>query len=257
MSFVAILICESPSAYAAMVEYLNFRGGFTETSWIDFCVDQEVNAFLDEQFPQRKQGSVPTSDLVLALYEKFPPAFAHKDVIHGIHNEMPEKEYKKWMRKEHEFREKNYLNFCFTVKSPEEMRRPQELGEFLVYYSKWISEIMGPDSLIPDDLETTRRLLAGKKDIILPEHRQFVISLPPRDVTNSIRLLNLVNGALPSQRQSFWDHSGPRSRIATLFPDPYYLQIEVERPDYMHLLMYIFAVARRTFRGIEYTLVPV
>lgn len=245
--YTLALICSGLPAYAAMCEGLAHSPLLEEPIHLALAShDAEVTRFLQEKFAWREGQPIATSDWVVALARAFPPPFAHRDILAGRID--PEAKANLALRRgELAARRDNALTVNLSVKSPEHLPLAQEeiLGFIEENYHPLILSLAGHDDFVPDDFTATRELLAGEPEVIRREHRTMRLTLPFRDVTCSVRLLELTGGG--SLQVDLPEGMGE---------DFYILPIEIPHPEYLHLCCLAVADTCRRFHGLDWTLIP-
>jgi hypothetical protein len=101
------------------------------------------------------------------------------------------KEFSRMLEFDAQERLKNRIEISMTMKSPETTGLPKKtyIDYIEEQYKPMLLDLVGHEDFFPDDFETTENLLNGDPDIIRKEDRTFTLTLPCRDVTNSVWLL--------------------------------------------------------------------
>lgn len=221
------------TSYCALARLLE-EAGLVERIRVDLkCADDEVRRVVDGLASPATARDAEA--LLRALAQAFPPPFRHERILAGslsVERGKKAVPFEKMIDLDREARMNNRLKVSVTLKSPEHMLLPGEaIREFISQtYRPMMDWLIGNPDEVHDDFETTLNLLAGEEDVILPSQRTFTLVYPLRDVTNSVRLREVV-------MEDYMEES-VQSRLEG--NDRHVMLVESANEAYLHLVALAF-----------------
>lgn len=194
-SFMLVVLAPGRASYAAFFQQLWDNGCIEDLAYDFTSDDPEVQAFMRERFGWTGAGDPPQLPaLIEALAERFPPPFRHWDILRqeSDRRRLARGRLDQLLSRDAAQRANSRIAITITLKSPEAMDVAAEaITDYLeLQYKPMMLDLVGHEDFFPDDFEPTLNLLQGEPDIIRKSERTVELTLPCRDVTNSVWLLD-------------------------------------------------------------------
>lgn len=227
--FILGMICPNRPLYCVACHKLR-ESPLVEKWDVDFKIGNKSVRKLLEKDGWREGDIEPLHGIMGYIADSFPPEATHKQILTGkAFKKIGADQRMALQKKDRIAREKSRIQINLTLRSPESMPlSPTVLRDFIEQdYIPTMTQLVKREYL-PDDFDTTLRLLNGEEDIIPAKSRTLTISIPLPDVTNSSYLLGLAG-------HMDW------TAFENAPEEVHFLPIPIPNPEYLHLFALLIA----------------